>query len=148
MEVTMGGLFNPKHGSVVGIGFYVANLDTNLTNTDLARSASGGTLASMPSAGSVVGLSVTANAAPSAGSAVFSIHKASTELVGTPTATIDSVTNTLESTGLCTSARQITFSKGDRLGVSVTTTTNLSATTVDYDVTLWVRFDPEGLVGA
>lgn len=146
----MGQLFDPVHGPVVPIGpFFVANLDTALTSTDLAMGQAGNTLApGMPSAGTVVGVSVVANAAPSAGTATFSAHNAGTELVNGPTAVIDSVTNTLESTGLASSVRQHTFVKGARLGVSATTTTNLAATTVEYTATLWVRFDPNGLAGA
>ena len=97
----MGGLFNPKHGPVVPIGpFFVANLDTALTNTDLVIGQAGQTLQNVPSAGTVLGLSVVASAAPSAGTAIFSVHSAGTEIVSGPTATIDSVTNTLESSGL------------------------------------------------
>lgn len=143
----MGQLFDPKYGPVVPIGpFYVANIDTALTNTDLLfGNITGETLSpGMPSAGTVVGLSVGASAAPSAGTAVFSVHSAGTELVSGPTATIDSATNTLESSGLASSARQHTFAKGARLGVSATTATNLAATTVDYRAIVWVRFDPDG----
>jgi len=147
----MGQLFDPIHGPVVPIGpFYGANLDTALTNTDLLWSnIAGMTLApGMPSAGSVVGLSVVANATPSAGTATFSVHQASTELVNGPTAVIDSATNTQESSGLASSVRAHTFSKGARMGVSATTTTNLAATTVDYGATIWVRFDPNGAAAA
>jgi hypothetical protein len=146
----MGQLFDPVHGPVVPIGpFTVANLDTALTNTDLVYGQAGNTLSpGMPSAGTVVGVSVVANAAPSAGTAVFSAHSAGTELVNGPTATIDSAANTLESSGLAASVRQHTFAKGARLGVSATTSTNLAATTVEYTALLWVRFDPNGLAGA
>ena len=144
----MGQLFNPAHGPVVSIGpFYVANLDTAKADTDLligniaAETLSPG----MPSAGTVVGVSVGASAGPTAGTATFSVHSAGTELGGGPTAVIDSVTNTLESSGLAPSARQHTFAKGARLGISATTTTNLAATTVDYRGYIWVRFDPNGL---
>ncbi len=147
----MGQLFDPRFGPVVAIGpFYVANLDTALTNTDLLiGNITAETLTpGMPSAGTVVGLSVGSSAAPSAGTATFSVHSAGTELSGSPTAVIDSATNTLESSGLAGSARALTFAKGARLGISATTTTNLAATTVDYRAYLWVRFDPDGLAGA
>jgi len=146
----MGDLFNPKFGAVEGLGAYtVANLDTALTNTDLVFGQAGNTLSpGMPSAGTIVGLSVVANAAPTAGTATFSAHSAGTEISGGPTAVIDSATNTLESSGLAASARAHTFAKGARLGISATTTTNLAATTVEYTGILWVRFDPDGLAGA
>ena len=144
----MGQLFDSKHGPVVPIGpFYVANLDTALTATDLLLQGTAGvTLApGMPSAGTIVGLSISNNgAAPSAGTATFSVHSGGTEIVNGPTAVIDSATNTVESSGLASSARAHTFAKGARLGVSATTTTNLAATTLDYSATIWVRFDPDG----
>ena len=139
-------MFHPKFGPVVAIGpFYAANLDTNLTNTDLllANVASETLSPGMPAAGTVVGVSVGASAAPSAGTATFSVHSAGTELSGGPTAVIDSATNTLESSGVVASARQHAFARGARLGVSATTTTTLAATTVDYRAFLWVRFDPD-----
>lgn len=135
---------HPIYGSVVALGpFTVANLDTALTNTDLVIGQTGMTLVPMLESGSVVGLAVNSSAAPSAGTATFSIHNASTELVGGPTAVIDSVTNTLHSEGKVSTAREHTFAQGARLGISATTTTNLAATTVDYNVTLYVRYDPD-----
>jgi len=144
----MGQLFDPIHGPVVAIGpYYFANLDTALTNTDmLLQGTAGVTLApGMPSAGTIVGLSISNNgAAPSAGTATFSVHSAGTEVSGGPTAVIDSVTNTVESSGLSATVRAHTFAKGARLGVSATTTTNLAATTLDYSAYIWVRFDQAG----
>jgi len=141
----MGDIFHPKHGPVVGIPFYGANLDTALTNSDLLWNGEAGVTLTpgLPAAGSVVGLSVGANAAPSVGTATFSVHSGSTELVSGPTAVIDSVTNTLESSKVASSARQHTFAKGARLGISATTTTTLAATTIDFSAILWVRFDPD-----
>ena len=137
-------MFHEKYGPVVAIGpFTVANLDTALTNTDLVVGQAGVTLAGMPAKGSVVGVSLAGNAEPSAGTVIASIHNAGTEIVGGPTATIDSVTNTLHSAGLVTTARQHTFAAGARLGVSVTTTTTLAATTIEFDAWLYVRFDPD-----
>lgn len=146
----MGQLFDPKYGPVVGLGPYtVANLDTALTNTDLVYGQTGNTLSpGMPSAGTVLGVSVVGNAAPTAGTATFSVHSAGTELTNGPTAVIDSATNTLESSGLSASARTHTFAKGARLGVSATTTTNLAATTIEFTAIVWVRFDPDGAAGA
>jgi len=146
----VGQLFDPKHGPVVPIGpFYVANLDSALTNTDLLLAQTGMTLSpGMPSAGTILGVSVVTSLAPTAGTATFSAHSAGTEVVNGPTAVIDSVTNTLESSGLAASARTHTFAKGARLGVSGTTTTNLAATTNEFNAYLWVRFDPDGLAGA
>lgn len=140
----MAQLFNPKFGAVVGIGpFYAANLDTALTNTDLLVGQAAHTLEIMPCAGSIVGLAVTPNAAPSAGTAVFSIHSAGTELTNGPTATINSTGNSGGAYGIANSAREHTFAAGAKLGISATTSTNLAATTVDYNVTLYVRFDPD-----
>jgi len=148
----MGQLFSSVHGPVVPIGpFYVANLDTALTNTDLLLQGTAGVTLSpgMPSSGTVVGLSISNNgSAPSAGTATFSVHSAGTEIAAGPTAVIDSATNTVESSGLAASVRAHTFAKGARLGVSATTTTNLAATTLDYSAYIWVRFDVNGLATA
>jgi len=147
----MGQLFDGKYGPVVPVGpFYVANLNTALTDTDLLlANIAGETLSpGMPSAGTVVGISAGASAAPTAGTATLSGHSNGTEFSGGPTAVIDSVTNTLESSGLSTSARAITFAKGARLGVSATSTAAWAATTIDIRATLWVRFDPDGAAGA
>lgn len=147
----MGNLFDPQFGPVVALGpFYVANLDTNLTNTDLLLAGiTAETLTpNLPSAGTIVGISVAPSATPSAGSAVFSIHSASTELANTPTVTISSAANTLGGYDLAGSAAEVAFSAGARLGVSATTSTNLAATTVDYRAYIWVRFDRNGLATA
>lgn len=145
----MGQLFDPKYGPVVVLGpFYLANLDTALTNTDiLLNNITAETLTpGLPSAGTVVGLSVSASAAPSAGTATFSVHSAGTELTNGPEAVISSAAQ--NSVGLVTSVRAHTFASGARLGISATTSTNLAATTVDYRAYLFVRFDPDGLAGA
>lgn len=142
----MGDIYNPKHGSVMAIGpFTVANLDTNLTNTDLLLvGAAGVTLApSMPAPGAVLGVSASSNAQPSAGSATFSVHSGGTELVNGPTAVIDS-SNSDNSEGEVSSASEHTFAQGARLGISATTTTDLAATTVEYAALIWVRLDPFG----
>lgn len=140
----MAQLFNPKFGAVVAIGpFFVANLDTALTNTDLVHGQAGQTLEVMPAAGTVVGLSVTPSDGPSAGTATFSVHSGGTELTNGPTATINSTGNSGGAYGLANSAREHTFAAGAKLGISATTSTNLAATTVDYNVTMYVRFDPD-----
>ena len=61
----MGQLFDPKYGPVVGFDFYVANLDTALTNTDLLHNNDAGETLTpgMPSAGTILGLSLGASAA-------------------------------------------------------------------------------------
>lgn len=147
----MGQMFDPEYGPVVALGpFYVANLDTNLTNTDLLL---GGLTAEtltppMPAAGTIVGISAAPSATPSAGSATFKAHSAGTEFANSPSVAISSAGNTLGGYDLAGSVREVEFAAGARLGVSGTTTTDLAATTVDYRAYIWVRFDKHGLAGA
>lgn len=137
-------MFHEKYGPVVAIGpFFTANLDSGQTNLDLVLGQAGVTLTGMPYKGSIVGVSIDGNAAPSAGTVIASVHNAGTEISGGPTATIDTVTNTLTSTGLVSSARQNTFAAGARLGVSVTSAAGLAATTIEFNAFLYVRFDPD-----
>lgn len=137
-------MFHEVYGTVVAYGpFFIANLAASQTNSDLPVGQAGVTLIGMPYRGTVVGVSIDGNAAPSAGTVIASVHNASTELSGGPTATIDSVTNTLTSVGLVTTARQHTFSAGARLGVSLTSNGDLAATTIEFNAHLYVRFDPD-----
>lgn len=139
----MASMFHEKYGPVVAMGpFFTANLATDQTNLDLVVGQAGVTLAGMPYGGTIVGVSLDGNAAPSAGSVVASIHSAGTEVSGGPTATIDT-TNTLTSTGLVSTARQHTFAAGARLGVSVSSSTDLAATTIEFNAFLYVRFNPD-----
>ena len=132
----MSDIFNPKHGSVVAIPFGHANATTGESNTDLTLDQS--TLAVMPAAGSVVGIGVRASAALTAGTITAKAHKAGTEFTdeGAPAPVLSSAAQDSYATA---NPGAVTFDAGDKLGVSITTTTTLDPTnTLDVDAVLFV----------
>lgn len=138
----MASAFDPKFGPVVPFLFSVANCTTNQSNVDLAPS-SGTTLIGMPSAGSVVGISVTSTDNVSGGSAIFRAHSASTEFASTgyPVATIDATNSNV--TYATANPGAVRFAAGARVGLSITTATDLTPTnTADFNAVLFVVFDP------
>ncbi len=142
----MGDEFNAgKYGAILALPFGVANAVTNQTNTDLTvADVSADTLHLMPKSGSVVGISIHASAAVTAGTVSFRAQKDGTEFAqtGYPNPGLESVTNSQESYA---SIRPgvLTFSAGDALGVSYTSSTDAAPTnTNDYSVLLFVQLDP------
>jgi len=137
----MGDYFDAgKHGAVLAIPFSHANVTTGESNTDLT--AGQDTLHVMPYSGSIIGISIRANASLTAGTITAQAHSNSTE-----------VTDTGAPAPACSSSAQVsyatvrpgavTFSAGDKLGISVTTTTTLDPTnSVDVDALLFVQLDP------
>lgn len=134
-----------KYGAVFALQLGVANAVTNKTNEDLALAdASAVTLMVMPTSGSVVGIAVRASADVTAGSVNFRAHKDSTEFAqtGYPNPALNSTTSVRES---YVSIRPgiLTFSAGEALGVSYTSTTDCAPTdSNDYAVALFVQLDP------
>ena len=143
----MGDEFNAgKYGGIVALVFGVANAATSKTAEDLTFSDAtyNNTLATMPKGGSVVGVSVQASAAVTAGSVTFAAHKDGTEFAqsGFPNPELESVTNDTESYA---SIRPgvLTFDAGNALGVSYTSDATLAPTnTNDFAAILWVQMDP------
>ena len=140
----MADYFNPKFGSVVRLGFHVSNVDTGQTNVDLSCNSQIGTLMTMPYSGSIVGLAVKANANVTAGTVAFQAHKDSTEYAQASSVGVTLTTAAGSSNKGYGTVRPgvLTFAAGDGLGVSVSSATNLAATTVDYSADLYVTFDP------
>jgi hypothetical protein len=139
----MADIFHPDHGAIVAIGpFTVANLDTAKTDTDLVIGQAAITTVPMPGSGSILGLCANCTAAPSAGTATFHVHSSGTEISGGPAVALDSDNNTAGVVDRDSTARAHTFAAGAALGVSVSTSTDLAATTVDYNAWIFVRFDP------
>jgi len=142
----MGDEFNAgKYGGIIAIPFGVANAVTNQTNTDLTASDATytNTLVVMPKGGSVVGISVQASAEVTVDSATFRAQKDGTEFAqsGYP-APVLSTANTQQSYA---SIRPgvLTFSAGEGLGISYTSTTNMAPTnTNDFTALLFVQLDP------
>lgn len=130
-----------KFGAILAIPFIVANATASQSNVDLTMGA-GGTLATMPAAGSVVGISVGASANVTAGSIVFSAHKASTEFAEAvaPTVTLNATNSNANSATVRPGA--LRFTANQRLGVSYTSDATLAPTnTDDFDAILWVALD-------
>lgn len=136
--------FHTKHGSFMAIPFTLTNATTGLSNSDLVFSGGATTLAVMPQAGSIVG--ITANcAAITAGTVTLKPHRASTEYTdaGTPAPVLSSAQDT-NGTYATVRPSALTFVAGDTLGISATTTTTLDPTnTLDVDALLWIQLDPE-----
>jgi hypothetical protein len=134
--------FDTKHGNMVAIPFAKANAVTNQSNTDIAL-AGGNTIFVAPKAGSVVGLSVNASAALTAGTLSVRAHKDGTEFAqsGYPN---PELTSSAQESYASVRPRALTFSAGEGLGVSYTSSTTLDPTnTNDIDAILYVVFDPD-----
>lgn len=129
-----------KHGAILAIPFSAANVTTGESNLDLTLGQS--TLAVMPVAGSVLGVTIRTEAAITAGTITGKAHKASTEFadVGAPAPACSSAAQASYATVRPMAVR---FAAGDTLGISVTTTTTLDPTnTLDVDAMLFVQLDP------
>jgi len=143
----MGDEFNAgKYGGIVTFVYGVANAVASKTAEDMTLSDAtyNNTLATMPKGGSVVGVSIQASAAVTAGSVIFRAHKDGTEFAqsGYPAPTLESVTNDTES---YVSIRPgvLTFDAGNALGVSYTSDATLAPTnTNDFAAILFVQLDP------
>ena len=131
-----------KYGCVMALGpFTIANATTQESDSDLAYGQS--SYAAMPASGSVVAISIYANAEVTAGSATVRAHSSGTEMTGTGyPAPVVNTTNTQVSYATA-SPGAITFSAGDKLGLSVTSTTTLDPTdSLEVDGWLFVQLDP------
>lgn len=135
----MTGEFSPEV-SIVAIPFAVANAVTNAANVDLTRSG-GNTIAVMPKAGSVVGITINASADLTAGSATFQAHKDSTEFAENAAPTL-TLSDTVQESYASVRRGALTFAAGEGVGISYSSTTNMAPTnTNNYDGTLYVAFD-------
>ena len=130
-----------KFGSIVAFGpFTAANVEDDSSNTDLAYGQS--SYAIMPAAGSVVAISMYANAAVTHGSGSIRAHSSSTEMAATgyPNPTLNATTSQV-SYATCRPGA-VTFSAGDKLGLSIVTDTTWSPETLEVDGWLFVQFNP------
>ena len=130
-----------KFGAIVPFTFYLQNSTTNASNTDLSYTADVSSV-TMPYSGSVVGISVGSSANVTAGTATFKAHKASTEYAddGAPAVVLNS-TNSNATYGTIRPG-VLTFTAGQKVGVSVTTATDMSPTnTNDFAAVLWVQLN-------
>lgn len=141
----MADTFNPKFGNLATLQFTISNVDTAATNTDLALAGTpGNTLMVMPYAGSIVALTVKGNANVTAGTIAFNVHKSSTEYAQ-ESSLLTTLTTASGSSNIGYSsvrAGVLTFAAGEQIGVSVSSATNLAATTIDFDAVLWYTLNP------
>lgn len=139
----MADYFDKKFGAHFCIPFGKANATTGESNTDLSVPGSGqGTLWVAPCAGSIIGISGMVNASVTAGTVTLRAHSNSTEEAetGYPAPAISSAAQASYAT--CAPG-VIRFAAGDKLGISMTTTTTLDPTdSLDVDAFLYVVVDP------
>ena len=139
-------VFHPKFGNAVAIPFKVANAVTAQTAVDLSMDG-GNTLAVALHGGSVVGIGVVTNADITAGTIAFSPHKAGTEFAqsGFPNPTLSSAVGVSAASYASVRPGVCTFSDGDTLGVSYTSSTDMApSSTNDFDVLLYVVYNADG----
>lgn len=132
--------YNPKHGATIAIPLYKANITTGAANEDLALGG-GGTLVVMPKAGSILGISLNSAGAITAGTITARAHKAGTEFAetGYPAPVVGS---TAQQSYANARPRALRFAAGDKVGVSISSTTTLDPTnTLDVDAVLIVALD-------
>jgi hypothetical protein len=131
-----------KFGCIMAVGpFTIANATTEESDSELAYGQD--SYAAMPADGSVVAISVYANAELEGGSATIRAHSAGTELAATGyPAPVVNTTNTQVSYASVRPGA-VTFSAGDKLGLSITSTTTLDPTdSLDIDGWLFVQIEP------
>lgn len=140
----MADTFHPKFGPTVALSFNVSNVDTAATNTDLTLADGVSSLVIMPYAGSIVGLTIGASTNVTAGTVAFNAHKESAEYAQASSLLTTLTTAAGSSNRGYTSVRSgvLTFAAGEGIGVSVSSATNVAATTVDYSAILWVQLNP------
>ena len=140
----MADFFNPKFGNVVALAFRAENVNTGQTNVDLDPVSQVGKEHTMPYSGSIVALAVKASANVTAGTVAFQAHNGSTEYAQNSSLLTTLTTAAGSSNKGYSTVRPgvLTFAAGDGIGVSLSSATNLAATTVDYNVELYVVFDP------
>jgi len=128
----MGDEFNPKHGAMLAIPFSFTNITTGASAQDGVLAGTT-TVYVPPKAGSVVGISVRASAAITAGTITVKAHKDSTEFTdsGSPAPVLSS---SAQESYAVVRPNAVTFAAGEGVGVSVTSTTTLDPTnTLDVD---------------
>jgi len=141
----MGDEFNAgKFGAIFPIAFFVADITASQTNVDLALGG-GNTLAVMPKGGSIVGISVRATAAVTAGTMSVRAHKDSTEFAqsGYPNPSLSSAAGLSQESHASIRPGALVFSADEGVGVSYTSDATMAPTnTNDLDALLFVQLDP------
>jgi len=129
-----------KWGAIVPIFFQTTDAATSTSAVNMAA-LGGATKITMPTTGSVIGITVSATTSLTAGTATFRAHKAGTSYAdsGYPAP----VMNTTSCFASATVApRNLAFTAGDTVGVSYVSTTTMEPLTNDFSAVLWVQLDP------
>ena len=138
----MADIYDPKYGAILAIPFHKTNVTTEAANEDCLAQDGVGTLHIMPAAGSVLGLTINASGAITAGSIAARVHSSGTEIATTGYPT-DTATSTNENSYSHPAPGALRFAAGAMLGVSVSGTTTLDPTnTEDVTCLLIVALDP------
>jgi hypothetical protein len=135
-----------KYGAIVAVEYAVANAVTNKTNEDVVLAGGVNSLWVAPKGGSVVGISAQASAEVTAGSVTFRAQKDGTEFAqsGYPAPVLDDGTSgATQQTYASIRPGVLTFSAGEGIGVSYTSTTDAAPTdSNDYNVFVFMQLDP------
>ena len=135
-----------KYGAIFAVEFSIANAVTNKTNEDIVLAGLSNTVAVMPYAGSVVGITVQASAEVTAGTVTFRAHKDGTEFAqsGYPAPILDDGTSGATQQSFASIRPGVlTFAAGEGIGVSYTSTTDAAPTnTNDYNALVFCQLDP------
>jgi len=141
----MADYFDPKFGQVCSLVFIKANPDTSASSTNsFAADAAVNTGIAMPYAGSVVALSVSANANVTTATIAFNVHNGGTAYAQASSLLTTLTTAAGSSNVGYTTVRPgvLTFAAGDKIGVNYASATNYAATTVDYTAVLYYVLNP------
>ena len=129
-----------KWGAVVPFHFYVMNLATTQAGLNLNVNTGTSTGITRPYAGSVVGITVSCNAAITTDVATFHAHKNGSTSGLTLCAAVINGTNSTGSYATI-APHQLKFAAGDRIGLAVTSGDAFAPATVDVDGVLWVQMN-------
>lgn len=142
----MADTFNPKFGAICQLQFVKSNIDTGASSTNSYMTLASGvnTGMTMPYAGSIVALSVSANANVTTATVAFNAHNGGTAYAQESSLLTTLTTAAGSSNAGYSSVRAgvLTFAAGDKIGVNYASATNYAATTVDYDVVLHYVLNP------
>jgi len=132
-----------KYGAICVVGpFTAANVTTGASNQDMVIGQSSDRV-TMPMGGSVIGVAArSTEVIETAGTVTVRAHSASTEFAdsGYPAPVL---TTAATSSYATQRPGAVTFSAGDNLGLSLSSTTTLDPTnSLDVDAYLFVQFDP------
>lgn len=128
-----------KWGAIVPILFQTTDAATSTSAVDMGALGAV-TKVTMPVAGSIVGITVSATTSLTAGTATFRAHKAGTSYAdsGYPAPVMNTTSCFASKT---VAPHNLTFDSGDTVGVSYVSTTTMTPLTNDFSAVLWVQLN-------